>query len=81
MEPIFYSLEDALRNPDKVTRLDLSNQGLSYFPEEICRLLNLQSLILSGNQIKEIPESIGNLKQLKQLKLNENLLQELPESI
>ena len=45
--------------------LDLSGQSLSCVPEDVGKLMSLQSLVLSNNKLKTIPCFIQNLLQLK----------------
>jgi hypothetical protein len=61
-------------------RLDLRYE-LTFLPEEIGLLENLQVLDVANNKLVTLPESLGNLKQLKVLRLNNNKLQALPETI
>ena len=81
VDKTYTSLEEALKTPDKVFKLDLSSQGLSSLPESIGNLTNLTELDLSKNQLKSLPESIGNLTNLTLLLLGDNKLNSLPESI
>ena len=62
-------------------RLDLSDRGITDFPDEIGQLGNLRKLDLGANQLKSVPESIGQLANLQTLDLYGNDLTELPESI
>ncbi len=64
-----------------VTRLDLSNQGISSLPESIGSLPMLTTLDLRGNQLSSLPDAIGNLASLKILELYNNKLSSLPDSI
>ncbi|MEK6616028.1 MAG: leucine-rich repeat domain-containing protein [Bacteroidota bacterium] len=79
--PIYYTLEEALKNPNKVYRLDLRKKKLKIFPKEILQLSNLKELNLSKNQLKELPEEIGTLTNLQILNVSGNKLQYLPDSI
>ena len=64
-----------------VTRLDLSGQGLTMFPDAIDSLPNLKNLCLAHNQIAELPESIGDFKKLENLNLAFNKLTKIPDTI
>ena len=57
----YTDLSQALNEPDKVQVLDLSNQGLTEIPVEICQLINLTQLHLSGNNLNTLPSEIGQL--------------------
>ncbi|TAE22728.1 MAG: leucine-rich repeat domain-containing protein [Candidatus Kapaibacterium sp.] len=77
----FTSLEEALKNPSAVYRLDLSYSGLAEFPREIVQLPNLQSLNLSNNGIIEIPVELAKLTKLQRLNLATNGIKRLPAEI
>lgn len=51
------------------------------FPEDICRLTDVTSLILRGNRFTSIPACIGNMSALKKLNLANNQLISLPDEI
>ena len=68
----------------RVTRLDLSGNGLSgTLPSELGRLTNLEYLYLFTNQLSgSLPSSLGNLTNLKELDLRYNQLSgSLPSSL
>jgi Leucine-rich repeat (LRR) protein len=77
----FTSLEEALKNPSSVYRLDLSYSGLAEFPMEILQLPNIQSLNLSNNGMMTIPGDIVRLIKLQRLNLATNGLKRLPVEI
>lgn len=64
----------------KGTTLDLSNNLLTFLPENFPTLVHLIKLDLSKNQISELPEYFGQLKNLKHLDLYSNQLERLPVS-
>ena len=78
---IYESLEDALKEPEKVYRLHLKKQKLTVFPMDILKFTNLQELDLSKNKLKDIPEEIGQLTNLQILNLSKNQLELLPSAI
>lgn len=78
---VCWSLNDARANPEAVTRLDLSYQGLEEFPAEVAELPNLEDLRLNGNRLSALPPEIGKLTKLKRLELADNRLSELPPEI
>jgi Leucine-rich repeat (LRR) protein len=79
------SLVAALKDPERVTSLDLRRKKLTKFPDELECLRNLELLDLSSNPLREIPESIGSLKKLVTLRLGAELgrrpIKNLPESM
>lgn len=79
--PVYYNLAQALQNPDKVYRLNLSKKKLKTFPLQILELKNLQELNLSKNKIDSLPKRIGTLTHLQILNVSGNKLTELPDSI
>lgn len=80
-KPVFTSLSKALRNADKVYKLNLSNKELKEFPIEILKLKELRYLSLDSNQLSNIPPQINELQKLKYLSLSHNSIQELPSTI
>ncbi len=48
----YMDLSEALKEPDKVQTLDLSNQGLTEIPVEVFQLTNLTQLRLGNNRIE-----------------------------
>ncbi|KAI8489391.1 hypothetical protein Bbelb_328340 [Branchiostoma belcheri] len=69
------------RTVDGLLALDLSNQGLTYIPEEVFDLTDLEVLDVSNNKLTSIPEAIGRLQKLRQLGTNSNKLTSLPQAI
>ncbi len=78
---IYTSIEEALKNPDQVYKLELRKKKLKTFPLEIFKFKNLEYLDLAKNSIKELPVEIGNLSGLKSLNLSKNDLESLPAEI
>jgi Leucine-rich repeat (LRR) protein len=74
----YTSIEEALKNPDKVIKLELRKKKLKTFPKEIFQFKNLQYLDLSKNDIKEIPSEIASLKNLQYFSISKNSLESLP---
>lgn len=77
----YTSLEEALKNPHDIIKLNLRKQKLKQFPIEILELKNLQYLDISRNSIKELPDSIVNLKNLQYLIASRTGLERLPVNI
>jgi Leucine-rich repeat (LRR) protein len=62
-------------------QLNMSGNGLEYFPVVLCGLRDLQVLELYGNRINMIPECISELTSLQHLNMNGNGLTSLPSSL
>ncbi|MDF2438239.1 MAG: Leucine Rich Repeat (LRR)-containing protein [Bacteroidota bacterium] len=77
----FTNLEEAMKDPDKVIKLELRRKRLKEFPKEILQFKHLQYLDLSKNNIVEIPSSISELKDLQILILSKNEIESLPKEI
>lgn len=76
----YTNLEEALKEPDNVLKLDLSMLKLTSVPKEIGKFPNLECLDLSFNRISDLPPEIVNLKKLKYLDLTgTNYMAKLPE--
>lgn len=66
----------------EVELLDLRNQNLRELPYKICSLINLEVLVLDGNQIPDIfSNSIRLLTNLETLSLRNNCLTSISYSI
>ena len=76
----YNSLEEALKNPELVYRLNLSNQNSSLPNANWLKFKNLQYLSLKNDHLKEIPHEITFLRNLKILDLSGNDFQALPKS-
>lgn len=74
----FTSLEEALKNPQKVYRLNLSNQAFQIPDSAWLKFTNLQYLSLKNDHLKQIPDGIGYVKTLKVLDLSGNDFKVLP---
>ncbi|XP_038112765.1 leucine-rich repeat-containing protein 28 [Culex quinquefasciatus] len=65
----------------RLTFLCLAGNLITYVPEEISLLINLESLDVSQNVVEALPKSVGKLQRLIRLKLSENKLTGLPKEI
>ena len=77
----YRSIEEALREPKKVYKLNLENNSLTVLPNQIEKLKNLQELNLKRNQLTHLPAAIGKLKNLQILNLHDNQLNTLPDQM
>lgn len=77
----YTSLEEALKTPDKVVKLELRKKKYKTFPKEIFQFKNLQYLDLSKNSITEIPPEIKQLTELQYFTIARNNIIELPNEI
>lgn len=77
----FTDLAEAMKSPEKVTKLTLRKMKLKAFPKEIWSFPNLQYLDLSKNQITEFPDTLGQLKNLQVLHLGKNKIEALPRGL
>lgn len=76
----YTSIDEALKAPEQVYRLNLSNQTIQ-FPDTVwSRFINLQYLSLKNDHIVQIPLAIGNITSLKVLDLSGNDFKLLPSS-
>ena len=64
----------------KGTHVDLSNNLLTWLPENFPTLHHIIHLDLSKNQLTDLPEYFGQLKNLRHLDLYSNQLNKLPVS-
>ena len=70
---VFIDLKQAMKEPENVFILDLSNRDLTSFPSQVKDMTNLMRLNLSGNDIKNIPEDIfSGIPNLADLNLERN---------
>jgi Leucine-rich repeat (LRR) protein len=76
----FFSLDEALKNPINVYRLDLSNQNIDFSDTMWSIFTNLQYLSLKNDHLKEIPSGSGYLKSLTVLDLSGNDFTVLPST-
>lgn len=77
----FTNIEEALKNPEEVLRLDLSGQTIDFSLEALRQFKNIEYLSLRNDHLKEIPEEVFALDQLKILDLSGNDFDFLPREI
>jgi len=61
--------------------LDLSSNGLTYFPPPLVKFESLVSLNLNHNQLSRLPFGIRRLQALRKLHVCSNKLESLPAAI
>ncbi len=77
----YTSLDEALKNPEIVYRLNLSNKNSMMQNVNWAKFENLQYLSLKNDHLKEIPGEIAFLRNLKVLDLSGNDFKILPKSL
>lgn len=80
-EKWFYSMDEAMREPNKVFKLSLKGKKMKTLPADIARFPNLQVLNLSDNKLKTLPDELSYLQHLQVLILTNNKLKKLPDSM
>ncbi len=78
---VYMDLQEALRFPEKVLRLELRKKKLKEVPKEVFQFKNLQWLDLGKNNITELPDSLYKLENLQFLNVSRNKLTSLPKQI
>ncbi len=76
----YTSIEEALKEPEKVIRLNLSNQSLAEFPKGLSKFKNLEYLSLRNDHLTSLSPEISSLKKLKVLDLGGNDFSILPKA-
>ncbi|MEM0575098.1 leucine-rich repeat domain-containing protein [Flavobacterium polysaccharolyticum] len=74
----FNDLNDALKTPELIYRLNLSNQNLKLDGVDWSKFVNLEYLSLKNDHLKEIPSGITKIKTLKSIDLSGNDFDVLP---
>ena len=80
-EPVYANITEALKNPDKVYKLDLHKKKLKEIPKEVFTFKNLQELNLSKNKINKIPKDIEFLTKLEVFDISSNNIDSVPAAI
>ncbi len=65
----YYSMEEALKEPEKVIKLDIAMLKLTSIDPRIVELVNLECLDLSFNKFSTLPAEMAELKKLRVLNL------------
>ena len=74
----YYSIASALKEPDKVFRLQLTKKKYKVLPEEIRQFKNLNALDIGKNKLKELPEWLGELRYMQEFHAPQNKFREMP---
>ena len=74
----FYSIASAMKEPDKVYRLQLTKKKYKVLPEEIRQFKNLNALDIGKNKLKELPEWLGELVYMQEFHAPQNKFREMP---
>ena len=61
----FTKINEALKNPEKVYRLNLSNQEIKWSTIDWSKFKNLEYINLKNDHLKEIPVGLTKIKSLK----------------
>ena len=81
-ETTYYSLEEALEEPEEVKKLDIAMLKLTSIDPSIAKLVNLECLDLSFNRFTTLPPEMAELKKLRVLNLaGTRFLAKLPEVV
>jgi Leucine-rich repeat (LRR) protein len=76
----FSSIDEALEEPEKVYRLNLSDQEVIISDSIWAKFINLEYLSFKNDHMKQIPSGVGAIKSLKVLDLSGNDFKVLPTS-
>lgn len=79
-QPVFTSIDEALKTPESVYRLKLKIKADS-LPEEIFQFVNLQELVVSKCRLSVVNARISELAFLQRLDVSNNQLVRLPENL
>ncbi len=78
---IYTSLDEALKNPSIVYKLQLRKLPRNQVPDTVFSFPNLRWLDISKNKLKEIPAGIGKLEKLEYLNASKNKLTSVPYTL
>ena len=81
-DSIFYSLEDALKAPLRVSELSLEGKELKKFPAVVLTFKNISTLNISYNRIDSIPVNLfDKCRKLRVIHYAGNELNEIPPTL
>lgn len=82
--PVYFSLEEALENPDQVYILELSGGAESEKSLELAlpKLPRIQQFVFQNNtQVISFPKQLAELKNLQAIELRDSSLETLPDEL
>ncbi len=74
----YYSIESAMKEPEKVYRLQLTKKKLREVPPEIRQMKNLNALDLGRNKLAELPDWMDELVYMQEFRAGQNKFSEMP---
>lgn len=81
LNKVLHAIPNDIMKLTKLITLDLHHNNLTFIPDSLYELVNLEYFWLNDNDIGSISNKIGNLTQLKLLSLAANNLKSLPDSL
>jgi Leucine-rich repeat (LRR) protein/GNAT superfamily N-acetyltransferase len=75
------AIEQNIKEPEDIVRIDLSGNSLKELPENFGLLSKLIVLNLANNKLTSLPESMKNMTLLSNLDIRRNNFAEIPHSI
>lgn len=79
-DSVYTDFEEALKHPEDILNLDLSNQSITFEPGVFELFTNLEYLSLKNEHLTTIPAGIMKLKKLRTLDLSGNDFTVLPNN-
>ncbi|CAK9330083.1 unnamed protein product [Citrullus colocynthis] len=73
--------DEVLDMDRSVRTLDLTNNRIVDIPMEVCKLINMQRLVLADNLIERLPMNLGKLQSLRVMILDGNHITTLPDEL
>lgn len=62
-------------------RIEIAERALTSLPPQLSRLVDLVTLIVSGNALSSLPDEVGSLAKLRNLEAADNELDALPATV
>jgi Leucine-rich repeat (LRR) protein len=80
-EGVFYTIDEAKKEPLSVKVLILEHQNFDKVPEALSLFVNIEVLSLKGNSLSTLPSYFSTLLHLHDLNLAENIFSVIPEEL